>query len=991
MAVDVGEAKGTLDLDYSKWTSGWSKAAQTAASSMNTIETSGKQLAKAGTALSIGVTLPLVAIGKQAWTVASDFEASMSQVGAIAGAQGSEFDALRDKAVQLGKDTVFSSTEVADAMVEMAKAGWNSTQIINGMEGVLDAASASGENLSTVSTIMADAMTTFGIEASEASHVADVLTQSANKGTISISDIGQSLKYIGPSAAAAGFSFEDVNTAILAMSKSGLKASQAGTSLRSLFVNLVKPTDDMKVAMNELGIEITNSDGTFKSLDDIIAQLRSSMSGMTDEQKAYYASVLAGKTGLSGMMSLLNMSQEEYDELAASIDNCGGVADETAAIMQDNLKNDVEQLMGSLEALAITVMKNLEPVLRQFVQWLEGIVDWFTALDPQIQNTIVIIAALVAALGPVLIVLGGIMSGAQQVNNALGVVSKAFQALTNIPGMLASIGKSASAAFSLITSPIGIVVAAIAALVAAFLYLWNTNEDFREAITNIWNGIVETLTGFFNEIGEKLSAVGITWDSVLGALKAAWDVFCTMLAPVFEGAFQLISDILTFVTDTILGILDIFIGLFTGNWDQFWNGIVTVFSAIWNGILSVLQTVWNIIIGVVDAFLSLFGTNIQTVLTNIASFFGTIWNGIVSVVTTVWNTIVSVITTVLSAIWNTITSVWNAIVSTITSVMNNIWNTIQSVWNTIVSTITSVVSAIWNTIQSVWNSIFSTISGIMNNIWSTISSIWNTISSTVSGVVSDIWNAVSNAFNDVVNTISDAMESAKEAVSTAIDNVLGFFTDLPGDITGALGDLGNLLWDAGTSIIDGLLGGIQSAAEGLFSWVGGIGDTIASLKGPIPYDKKLLIPNGMAIMSGLSSGLEDGFGGVKKEVSGMAEDIRDEMSTDFGKIPVDIETDFKKVDTSNLFDSITMQMSDMSKYAKEFKRDFATDPQYSVYSSIDYGMLAKELANVLRSAPISPQVSVEMNDGDVYLDAERVGRKVAPTVSRVQARGVKTK
>ena len=123
----------------------------------------------------------------------------------------------------------------------------------------------------------------------------------------------------------------------------------------------------------------------------------------------------------------------------------------------------------------------------------------------------------------------------------------------------------------------------------------------------------------------------------------------------------------------------------------------------------------------------------------------------------------------------------------------------------------------------------------------------------------------------------------------------------------------------------------------------------------------------------------------------MAEDIRDEMSTDFGKIPVDIETDFKKVDTSNLFDSITMQMSDMSKYAKEFKRDFATDPQYSVYSSIDYGMLAKELANVLRSAPISPQVSVEMNDGDVYLDSERVGRKVAPIVSRVQARGVKTK
>ena len=991
MAVDVGEARGTLDLDYSKWTSGWSKAAQTAASGMSSMQAAGKSLARTGIALSIGVTLPLVAIGKKAWTVASDFEASMSQVGAIAGAQGAEFDALRDKAVQLGKDTVFSSSEVADAMVEMAKAGWNSTQIINGMEGVLDAASASGENLSTVSTIMADAMTTFGIEASEASHVADVLTQSANKGTISISDIGQSLKYIGPSAAAAGFSFEDVNTAILAMSQSGIKASQAGTSLRTLFVNLVKPTDAMKTAMNELGIEITNSDGTFKSLDDIIAQLRSSMSGMTDEQKAYYASVLAGKTGLSGMMSLLNMSQEEYDDLAASIDNCGGVADETAAIMQDNLKNDVEQLMGSLEALAITVMKNLEPVLRQFVQWLEGIVDWFTALDPQIQNAIVIVGALVAALGPVLVILGGIIGGAQQVNNALGVVTKAFQSLTNIPSLLATIGKGAGAAFSAITSPIGLVVAAIAALVAAFLYLWNTNEDFREAITNIWNGIVETLTGLFNGIGERLSALGITWDSVIAGLKAAWDAFCTMLAPVFEGVFQQISNLITFFSDIILGVLDVFIGLFTGNWDQFWQGIGTIFSSIWNLIVSSLQNIWNTIIAIVDAFLSLFGTNIQTVLTNIANFFIGIWNGIVSVVTTVWNTIVSVITTVLSTIWNTITSVWNAIVSTITSVMSSIWNTIQSVWNAIVSTISSILSAIWSTISSVWNSIFGTISGIMNSIWSTISSIWNSISSTVSSVVSSIWSAVSNAFNNVVTTISGAMDSAKSAVSSAIDNVLSFFSDLPGNILNALGDLGNLLWDAGTSIIDGLLGGLQAAVGGVWDFVSGIAGQIASLKGPIPYDKKLLIPNGMAIMSGLSSGLEDGFGDVKKEVSGFAGDIRDEMSTDFGKIPVDVQADFNKVDTSNLFDSLTTQMSDMSKYAKEFKRDFATDPQYSIYSTIDYGTLARELANVLRNAPISPQVSVEMNDGDVYLDAERVGRKVAPTVSRVQARGVKIK
>lgn len=999
MAVDVGEAKGTLDLDYTQWSAGWSKAAQTAASQMkgiqdsssNTSKNVGKKLSSIGTALSIGVTLPLVAVGKQMWTTASDFEASMSQVGAIAGAQGAEFDALRDKAVQLGKDTVFSSSEVADAMVEMAKAGWDTTQIINGMEGVLDAASASGENLSSVSTIMADAMTTFGIEASEATHVADVLTQSANKGTISISDIGQSLKYIGPSAAAAGFSFEDVNTAILAMSQSGIKASQAGTSLRSLFVNLVKPTDAMQAAMDELGISITNSDGTFKSLDDIVAQLRSSMSGLTDEQKAYYASVLAGKTGLSGMMSLINMSQEEYDELAASIDNCGGVADETAAIMQDNLKNDVEQLSGSLEALAITVMKNLEPVLRQFVQWLEGIVDWFTALDPQIQNAIVIVAALAAALGPVLVVLGGIIGGAQQVNNALDTLTKAFQSLSNIPDLLSTIASGAGKAFSMITSPVGIAVAAIGALVAAFIYLWNTNEDFRNAITEIWTGIVETLSGFFGSIGEKLAAVGITWDSVIQGLSTAWNTFCTMLAPVFEGAFQLISTVLTTVTEVILGLLDIFIGLFTGNWDQFWNGISTVFSAIWNGIVGVLQTVWNTIVGVVEAFLGLLGTNIETVLNNIANFFVTIWNAIVTTVQNVWNTIVSAISGFLQTIWNTITTIWNNIVNTITTVMNNIWNTIQSIWKNIQNTVMTVVTSIFQTVSSIWNNILSTISSIMSSIWNTISSIWNSIVSTVSSVVSSIWNAVSNAFNNVVSTISSAMESAKTGVSNGISNVLNFFSNLPSRILSALGNLGSLLWNAGSSIIDGLLNGLKSAIGGVYDFVSGIAGTIASLKGPIPYDKKLLITNGQAIMQGLEVGLEDGFGDVKKEVSGMASDIQKSMSGEIGTIPVDFDATVKNVDANNLFGDLTSQLADMSKYATEFNKNFSSDPQYSVYNRLDYSMLATKLAEVLRDAPISPQVSVEMNDGDIYMDAERVGRKVAPTVSRVQARGVKTK
>ena len=1021
MAVDVGTAYGYLELDISGFSGSLKQAntefnstvrgMQDSADNMN--RNVGDTLTRVGTGMTIGLTVPLVAAGKQMWTTASDFEAAMSQVGAITGATGAEFDALRGKAVQLGQDTVFSSSEVADAMVEMGKAGWDSQQIIAGMEGVLDAASASGEDLSSVSTIMADAMTTFGISAEDATHVADVLTQTANAGTISITDLGESFKYIGPSAAAAGFSFEDVNTALLAMSQSGIKASQAGTSLRGLFVNLVKPTDAMQQAMNELGIEITNSDGTFKSLDEILANLRSSMSGLTDEQKAYYASLLAGKTGLSGLMSLLNMSQDEYDELAASIDNCGGVADETAAIMQDNLKNDVEQLTGSLEAMAITLMKNLEPFLRKVVQALADAVNRFTGLDPAIQTVVVAVLALVAVLGPALVVIGGIINGAQQLNMAFGAVTKAFQALANIPSLLSGIGSTASTAFTAITSPIGIVIALIAALVAAFIYLWNTSEEFRNSITETFNRVVEAVSNFVSGVGERLAEVGITFESVTSTIMQIWDVFCQFLAPVFEAAFTNIAIILETVFGIITGLLDIFIGLFTGDWDQFWQGVSEVFGAIWNGIVNSFANIWNFIVNIANTFLNLLGTNISTVLTGIAHFFVGIWNGIVTTVQTVWNMIVTVITTVLNTIWMTITTiwntiwttittvlnniwmtiqnVWNTILTTITTVMNGIWNTIQSIWNMIVSTVTSVVNAIWNTITTIFNSILSTISSVMSSIWNTIQSIWNSIVSTVTSVVSNIWNTIQNTFNNILNTVRNIMNDAKNAVSNAIDGILDFFRNMPGNILSALGNVGNLLWDAGSSIIDGLLNGLKNAAGELWDWVGGIADRIFSLKGPLPYDRKLLIPAGEAIMAGLQEGLVDGFGDVESDVSKMGGEIADTFADNTTDIPINFDANVKNINGLGAMDEMVYKLGEMGDMAKKFNEGFNFNEDVAVKSAIDYDLLASKIAETFRNAPVQNNVDVVMEGGGVYLNTEQVGRQVAPVVSRVQARGASKK
>ena len=449
MAVDVGSAVGYLDLDISGFLAGL-KSAQSEADAAskniatktgNNFQSVGKSLTSVGSTLTKSVTVPLLGIGTAGLKVATDFEKGMSEVKAISGATGEEFDALREKAIELGADTAFSANEVAAAMTEMAKAGWSSEQIIDGMSGVLAAAAASGEGLASVSTIVADAITGFGLAAADSTKVADLLTQAANSGTIGISDLGESFKYIAPVAGAMGLSIEDVTTALSAMSMAGIKGSQAGTSLRTMLTRLVKPTDAVAVAMEELGIEVTNQDGSMKSLDDIVSNLRKSFDGLTESEKAKYAATLAGQEGMAGMLALLNLTEEEYNAIAESMDNAGGVAQETAAIMRDNLSSDTEEFMGSLESLAITLSENLMPHLRTFVQWLTDLVTKFGELEPETQKTILVLGGVAIAAGPVISIVGRLTSGVGRIVTAFGnLISKGGAAA----GSIGSVGSAAS-------------------------------------------------------------------------------------------------------------------------------------------------------------------------------------------------------------------------------------------------------------------------------------------------------------------------------------------------------------------------------------------------------------------------------------------------------------------------------------------------------------------------------------------------------------------
>lgn len=456
--------------------------------------------------LLLPVSAAVTGIGVAGLKVATDFEKSMSGVQAITGATGEEFERLREKAIELGASTAFSSGEVAEAMTEMAKAGWSTTQIIDGMAGVLDATAASGENLGTVATIVADAITGFGLAAKDSSKVADLMTQAANSGTIGISDLGESYKYVAPLAQSMGLSIEDVTTALSAMSMAGIKGSQAGTALRTVLANMAKPSDTVASAMDALNLSITNSDGSFKSLDQIVTTMRTSFSGLTDDQKAYYATALAGKEGMSGLLSLLNLTQEEYDALSASMNSCTGAAGETAAVMQDNLQSKVEQLVGALESLAIKLSDYVIPFLTELVIGITSAVEWFTNLDPAIQKIILFIGGLIAVAGPLLVIIG----------NVISLVGTVMTLLPKLAGLLTTV-KTAFSALSavMVANPIGLVITAIAALVAAFIYLWNNCEEFRQFWIKLWEKIKTVISTAVNFIQtDGLKAFQNLWNGI---------------------------------------------------------------------------------------------------------------------------------------------------------------------------------------------------------------------------------------------------------------------------------------------------------------------------------------------------------------------------------------------------------------------------------------------------------------------------------------------
>nr|DAZ68705.1 MAG TPA: minor tail protein [Caudoviricetes sp.] len=910
MAVNMGTAVAYLELDSSKFQKGFKSAyndlkvfGDKSATAEQKFKGLSSAFATVGSTMSRSVTLPLAGVGAVALKTATDFEAGMSEVKAISGATATEFDALRDKAIEMGAKTKFSASDSAAAFKYMAMAGWDASAMMDGIAGIMDLAAASGEDLATTSDIVTDALTAFGLQASDSAHFADVLAQASSKSNTNVGLMGETFKYVAPVAGALGYSIEDTAVAIGLMANSGIKASQAGTALRSAFTRMAKPTKEVYVAMDALGISLTNSDGSMKSLNEIMVDLRKGFAGLTEEQKAQYAAMLAGQEGMSGLLAIVNASDVDFQKLTDEINNANGAAQDMAEIMMDNTKGAVEQLKGALESAGIIIGEKLTPYIRQLAEWITGLVEKFNKLSEEQQNFIVKVGLVIAAIGPVLLILskvastiGTIITAVKTASGVIGSVTKTIQLLSmgqseliasmgGIPSVITKIATT----FSSVIAPVLGVVAVIGTLVAMFVTLWKTNEEFRNNITNTFNELKKVFSDFANEFVSKINELGFNFESITDVIKTAWETLCDIFAPVFEGAFSTVVDIIQFVLSNILSIMDIFIGIFTGDFEQVADGIKGLFDNVVETFTSIGSTILSTIGDIGAKILEKFG------LDEAAQKFQEFFDKVSDIFSRLPEIILGAFDSVKTFFTETIPEVFNNAVETIRGFVDNVISffteTIPNAFNTFVNeTIPNTINAIVTWFSELPYKIGYVIGEMLGHIylfgqscieWATteLPVIIENIVTWFATLPSRIWTWLLDTINKVIEFGTNLVETGVQAATNFVTNVVTWISTLPSRIYQWLSQTISRVISWGSQLVQS---GVQTATNFVsrfISFLQQLPSKVWSIVSQIP--SKILAIGGQMYSAGrnILSQLWNGLKSIGESILGWVSDFASKIGS----------------------------------------------------------------------------------------------------------------
>lgn len=777
-------------------------------------------LATAGIAVAAGAVKDFCS---EVVEIGQTFETSMSKVSALSGATGDDLATLEAKARELGASTTFSASQAADALGYMALAGWDTEQMLAGVGSVLTLAQAGEMELAAASDLVTDYLSAFNMEASETARMVDVLAYAQANANTTVEGLGMAFKNCAANANAAGMDVETTSAAISMMANQGLKGSEAGTALNAVLRDMTAKMEDGAIAIGEQSVAVMDAEGNYRDFTDILADVQAATNGMGDAEKAAALQSTFTADSIKGLNLMLNAGADEMVGFRDELYGCAGAAEETAATMTDNLGGDLAAMNSAFEELSLKIYDGLQEPLRSAVQFItgtvvpgiEGFMAWLTTGTQEFDefgnvvgetaSPLSQLASTVQSMVPVLAAAGGALLAYEGYSLAVTVAEKARAAATTL---VDNATKLLNGTMKL--NPIGIVITLIGALVAAFLYLWNTSEEFRNFWIGVWDAVkaavqpladwvmANVITPLVSKFQEFQTLFAGLWDAIVANVTSAWE----QIAPIVQAGMQVIQTIIGAVMPVI-----------QAAWGGAWGLISSVFTAIWDNISNTVNTVMGVIQGIIQVVTGIISGDWGAVWSSIKQIFESIVNGILQAGANVFNALTSIISSVLTGIYNVWASIWNSVFSVA---------------------------------SSIWNAISSNIGGVVNGIWNNITSTFNSLVGTVLGI-----------FNSVREAITNPIETAKNTVGGIIDTIKGFFSNFHIQLPHI-----NLphfaISPAGWQIGDLLKGSIPSlsiewyATGGMFNGASIIGVGEAGTEFVVPRDGKHMLPFAQAVSENMA-------------------------------------------------------------------------------------------------------------------------------------------
>ncbi|RHR26043.1 phage tail tape measure protein [Blautia sp. AF19-13LB] len=827
-----------------------------------------------------------------------NFTSTMSEVSAISGATGEDFEKLEACAREYGATTVFSASNAAEALKYMSLAGWDADQSTSALGGVLNLAAASGMELGAASDMVTDYLSAFAMEAGDAAYFADLLSYAQSHSNTTAEALGEAYKNCAANLNAAGQDVETVTSLLEGMANQGYKGSEAGTAMAAIMRDITNGMKDGAIKIGETSVAVMDAQGNFRDLTDILTEVEAATNGMGDAERAVALSSTFTADSTKGLNLILNEGMDKIAGYEEELRGASGSAEEMANIMNDNLSGDVAAMNSAFEELGLKIYDALESKLRAGVQFItNGVipaVEWLGGHIPEVTIAVSGLGAVIAAMN-----WGTISSKIAMVKGALVKLA---------------------AALGGVSLPAIAIIAVITAVALAFTNLWKNNEEFRNKITAIWDGIKAKFDEFGQGIVDRLNALGFEFEDITEVMKAVWDGFCEVLAPIFEGVFQQISNILSEALDILTGLFDIFAGIFTGDWDMVWQGVQEVFGAVWDFVVATFENWISTFTSLADTVLGWFGTDWETVWTNVKTFFSDTWNaissffsgiltGIKTFFTETWDSIVSFFSGILSGISSSVTGTMTEIHDTFTNIWNSITGFLSGAWETIKNIVTVGIMAVKEIISAAFQIITLPFRFIWENCKDTVLSIWETIKSVIgekidavkekittvttaiSNVASAAWNAISSTasslWEGIKGTIGSKIDAAKEKVSTATSAI----TSVASSAWSSVSSTASSLWSTISSTVSSKISAASSAVSSATSTITSVASSAwssvssaasskwESVRSTISSKLSSAKSTVSSLMSGITSTMSSGLSSALSTVTGKFSSIYSTISS----------------------------------------------------------------------------------------------------------------